>query len=140
MYLKTLYHLHRPTSGHITSHSAPFIPTSTCTLISSQSKQRATGSGSPCSHGDRAQGHSVGLDDLDLRGTDKEVNSEPAREIWMQSFLLDTGPEYTRKEKKKNLQRARLIASNQPSDIYTSCHLEEPRRTKRPLVMLGWHQ
>lgn len=40
VYLETLYHLDRPTSSRITSHSTPCIPTSTCALIPGQGKHR----------------------------------------------------------------------------------------------------
>lgn len=43
-----------------------------------KANRKTTGSRSPRSHGDRAQGHSVGLDDLDLQGrTKKSIQSQP---------------------------------------------------------------
>lgn len=70
-------------------------------------------------------------------GADKEANSETAQRFGCrQAFLLDTGPKYT--GRKKNLQCAKLIASNQASDINTSCHLGETYWTKRVLVKVGW--
>ncbi|TNN72673.1 hypothetical protein EYF80_017122 [Liparis tanakae] len=45
-------------------------------------------------------------------------------EIWMQSFQLDTGPEYTRKKKKnrrkKNRQHRPTLTDNFPLAIITS--------------------
>lgn len=142
VYLETLYHLDCPTSSRITSHSTPCIPTSTRALIPGQGKHRTCWQPKPPrSHGDGAQGHSVGLDDLDLQGqTKRPIQSRGARSGGRQSVLLDTGPEYTRKKRKKIGSVQRLIASNQPSDINTSCHLEETRRTKRELVRVGWDQ
>lgn len=110
VYLETLYHLDRPTSSRITSHSTPCIPTSTRALIRGQGKHPTCWQPKPPrSHGDGAQGHSAGLDDLDLRGqTKRPIQSRGARSGGRQSVLLDTRPEYTRKKKKKKKkQRAK---------------------------------
>lgn len=69
------------------------------------------------------QAHGSGLDDLDPRGkTKKPIQS------WPQG--LDAGRAFCRTlgwntSGKKNQQRTRFIASNQPSDINTSCHSKE---------------
>ena len=99
------------------------VPTSTHALISSQSKQQTAGSPSPRSHGDSAQGHSIGLDDFDLqRQTKGPIHSQPSRDLDAgRAFCWTLGLN----TQEKNQQCARLIASNQPSDINTSCHLEE---------------
>lgn len=124
LYFKTLYHLYRLTSSQIISHSTLSIPTSSHSLISSQSKQQTAGSHRPCSHGDSAQGHSIGLDDLDLQGQTKGP-------IHSQSRDLDAGRAFC-------WTLLRLITSSQPSDINTSNHLEETCRTKRALVRVCW--
>lgn len=61
-----------------------------------------------------------------------------SREIWMQA--KSSAGHWAWIHKKKNQQCVRLIASNQPSDINTSCHLEETCWTKKALVRFGWDQ
>ncbi len=58
-----------------------------------------------------------------------------SREIWMQAEL--SAGHWAWIYKKKNRQHARLIASNQPSDINTSCHLEETLLNKEDACQ-GW--
>lgn len=127
--------------------SPPTLPHSSLhlhTRFDFQPKQTAqtAGSRSRRSHGDGAQGHSVGLDDLDQRGRTKKSIQSPAERFWTQSFSaghwrLNTRGKKEEKKKKRNRRRARLIASNQPSDIYTSCHSEEPCRNKEAACQ-GW--
>ena len=131
-----------PRPSHVKPHHLPLYPMHPHLHLCFDSRPRQTpnllAAEAPRSHGDSAQGHSVGLDDLDLQGqTKRPIQSRGARSGGRQSVLLDTGPEYTRKKRKKIGSVQRLIASNQPSDINTSCHLEATRRTKRELVRVG---
>lgn len=89
--------------------------------------KKPAGSFSPRSHLDSVQGHSIGLDDLDLRRHTK-------RPIQRQLRTLDAGRAFCwtlglNTQEKEKSQRARRIASNQPSDINTSCDLPNKEGT-----------
>lgn len=99
-----------PRQSHITSHSTACIPTSTRALISSQSKQpkqtaNPLAAAVPVPMATAHKGTALALMIRICRGTDKEANSEPAERFGCrQSFLLDTGPEYTRRKKIGSVQ------------------------------------
>lgn len=122
------------TSPPTLSHSSP-PPVGL--WFSAKANSELAASRSPRSHGHGAHGHSVGLDDLDLQGRTK-------RPIQSQQRDLDAGRAFCwtlgLNTHEKTGLCARLIASNQPSDINTSCHSEKPCRTKKVLVRVGWDQ